>query len=296
MSASPTKQIGIWGNTEKPAFWDILPQITGWASKNNIRLHLTTRIIGNKTNDIDFDYDVIETADDFQKLDFLLALGGDGTILSAARAIGARETPMLGIHLGTLGFLAEVTVLDMFTALDRVANDDFIILERMVLKCTVNNGGKTMEFYALNDITIDRGSSHRLINSTLHSNGHRVARYTADGLIVSTPTGSTAYSLSAGGPIVMPNLDAIVVTPISPHTLTLRPIVMPDDSRLEITFPDNPTGGIALAVDGQVQETLDVDAVVNISKADYKTKMITFSDSNYFDILSKKMGWGRRGE
>lgn len=296
MSASPTKQIGIWGNTEKPAFWDILPQITGWASKNNIRLHLTTRIIGNKTNDIDFDYDVIETADDFQKLDFLLALGGDGTILSAARAIGARETPMLGIHLGTLGFLAEVTVLDMFTALDRVANDDFIILERMVLKCTVNNGGKTMEFYALNDITIDRGSSHRLINSTLYSNGNRVARYTADGLIVSTPTGSTAYSLSAGGPIVMPNLDAIVVTPISPHTLTLRPIVMPDDSHLEITFPDNPTGGIALAVDGQVQETLDVDAVVKISKADYKTKMITFSDSNYFDILSKKMGWGRRGE
>ncbi len=296
MLALPAKQIGIWGNTEKPAFWEILPHITTWALENDIQLHLTTRIVENITTSISFDYDVIKSADDFHKLDFLLALGGDGTILSAARAIGPRETPMLGIHLGTLGFLAEVTVQDMFTALSRVAKDDFIILERMVLKCTANNGGESLEFYALNDITLDRGSSHRLINSTLYSNGNRVARYTADGLIVSTPTGSTAYSLSAGGPIVMPDLNAIVVTPISPHTLTLRPIVMPDNSFLEITFPDNPTGGIALTVDGQVQETLDVDAVVNISKADYKTKMITFSDSNYFDVLSKKMGWGKRGE
>ncbi len=296
MSPSPTKQIGIWGNTDKPAFWELLPQITDWVFDNNFRLHLTTRIHSHSLTDIGLDYDVIESADDFNKLDFLLTLGGDGTILSAARAVGNRKTPILGIHLGTLGFLAEVTVQEMFPTLKRVANDDYIILERMVLKCTVDNGSEPLEFYALNDITIDRGSSHRLINSTLHSNGNRVARYTADGLIVSTPTGSTAYSLSAGGPIVMPNLDAIVVTPISPHTLTLRPIVMPGDSFLEITFPDNPTGGIALAVDGQVQEKLDVDAVVNISKADYKTKMITFSDSNYFDVLSKKMGWGKRGE
>jgi len=290
------KQIGIWGNTDKPVFWNILPKITHWASEHNIRLHLTTRILNDTNAKFNFDYDLIESAEDFNKLDFLLALGGDGTILSGARAVGDRETPILGIHLGKLGFLAEVTVQDMFDRLNQIVEDEFELLERMVLKCTVDNGSEPMEFYALNDITIDRGSSHRLINSTLHSNGNRVARYTADGLIVSTPTGSTAYSLSAGGPIVMPNLDAIVVTPISPHTLTLRPIVMPDDSKLELTFPDNQTGDIALAVDGQVQETLDVDAVVNITKAEYKTKMITFSDSNYFDVLSKKMGWGRRGE
>ncbi|MFQ6676878.1 MAG: NAD(+)/NADH kinase [Fidelibacterota bacterium] len=296
MSDLPIKQIGIWGNTDKPAFWELLPQISDWASKHNIHLHLTTRILSDTQTKFDFDYALIESADDFNKLDLLLALGGDGTILSGARAVGNREIPILGIHLGKLGFLAEVTVRDMFVRLNQMVKGDFELLDRMVLKCTVFNGGEPLEFFALNDIAIDRGSSHRLINSTLYSNGNRVARYTADGLIISTPTGSTAYSLSAGGPIVMPNLDAMVVTPISPHTLTLRPIVMPDDSKLELTFPDNPTGGIALAVDGQVQETLDLDAVVNITKADYKTKMITFSDSNYFDVLSKKMGWGRRGE
>ncbi|MBC8323103.1 MAG: NAD(+)/NADH kinase [Candidatus Marinimicrobia bacterium] len=296
MQSSKPKRIGIWGNTEKPAFWDLLPSIARWAEKRDLNIFLTTRIIAKVGDKPEFDYSIIESADDFKQLDFILSLGGDGTLLALARAVGDRETPILGIHLGELGFLAEVTTENMFEKLDRVASGDFEILERMVLECTVQNGDEPQLFHALNDIAIDRGASHRMINCELNANGNHIAHYKADGLIVSTPTGSTAYSLSAGGPIVMPSLDAMVVTPICPHTLTLRPIVLPDDKTIEITFPDNQAGGLGLAVDGQVQESLDLQAKVTIRKASYKIQMIIFSDTNYFDVLSKKMGWGRRGE
>lgn len=288
--------VGIWGNTEKPAFWDLLPELGSWAIEHGLEVFLTTRIVAKTETDIDFEHSVIESADDFDQLNFILSLGGDGTLLALARAVGNRGIPILGIHLGELGFLAEVTRDDMFSRLDRVVDGNFEILERMVLHCTVENGNAPLEFHALNDITIDRGASHRMINCKLNANGNHVADYKADGLIVSTPTGSTAYSLSSGGPIVMPSLDAMVVTPICPHTLSLRPIVMPDNKTIEITFPDNQSGGLALAVDGQVQESLELDARVTIQKADYKTHMVIFSDTNYFHTLSRKMGWGKRGE
>ena len=294
--STQSKHFGIWGNTEKPFFWKLLPDIAAWATERELKIFLTTRIVAKAENKIGFNYNIIESADDFKQLDFLMSLGGDGTLLALARAVGDRETPILGIHLGELGFLAEVTTEDMFEKLDRVADDDYEILERMVLECTVQNGNDPQIFYALNDITIDRGSSYRMVNCELTANGDQVARYKADGLIISTPTGSTAYSLSAGGPIVMPSLDAMVITPICPHTLSLRPIVMPDNKIIKITFPDNQTGGLALAVDGQVQESLELDAKVSILKASFKTRMVIFSDSNYFDVLSRKMGWGRRGE
>lgn len=295
MAVQP-KQVGIWGNTEKSAFWDLLPDIAAWVEKHELDIFLTTRIITKAEKGLDFDYKVIESADDFTQLDFILSLGGDGTLLALARAIGDRETPILGIHLGELGFLAEITTDDMFAKLDRAAEGDYEILERMVLECKVQNGNKLHNFHALNDITIDRGSSHRMVTCELTANGNHVASYKADGLIVSTPTGSTAYSLSAGGPIVMPSLDAMVVTPICPHTLTLRPIVLPDDRTIEIKFPGNPSGGLALTVDGQVQESLELEASVTIQKAGYKIRMVIFSDTNYFDVLSQKMGWGKRGE
>jgi len=295
MSHKPAK-VGIWGNTEKLAFWDLLPKIGSWTQKNGMEIFLTTRIIAKAGSDIDFDHRIIKSANDFNQLDFILSLGGDGTLLALARAVGNRKVPILGIHLGELGFLAEVTIDDMFTRLDSVASGDYEILERMVLQCIVENGKDPLEFHALNDITIDRGASHRMINCELNANGNRVANYHADGLIISTPTGSTAYSMSAGGPIVMPSLDAIVVTPISPHTLSLRPIVMSDEKTIEITFSDNQAGGLALAIDGQVQESLELEARVKIHKAHFKTHMVIFSDTNYFDVLSKKMGWGKRGE
>jgi NAD+ kinase len=285
---------GIWANTDKPSFWKVLPDIVSWAKNKSIDLYITTRI-ESKLNDNDLDYQLIKSADDFVKLNFILTLGGDGTILSLARAVGDRGTPILGIHLGELGFLAEVVLEDMFTRLDEVVAGDYNIQKRMVIKCIVNNGSEPQAFYALNDIVVDRGKSHRLLNCELLANDDFVAKYNADGLIVATPTGSTAYSLASGGPIVMPTFGSMVVTPICPHTLTLRPIVFPDDQILEISFPEDGEKDMALAVDGQVNEYLKSTAKVVIQKAPYKINMVNFTDSNYFNTLRTKLGWGVRG-
>ena len=289
-----TTSFGIWANTDKPAFWKVLPDIVSWAKGRGIDLHITTRI-ESQLKDLDLDYHLIESADDFAKLDFILTLGGDGTILSLARAVGGHGTPILGIHLGKLGFLAEVVLEDMFPRLDAVAAGDYKIQKRMVIKCIVKNGNEPQIFYALNDIVVDRGKSHRLLNCELLANDNFVAKYNADGLIVATPTGSTAYSLASGGPIVMPTFGSMVVTPICPHTLTLRPIVFPDDQILEISFPVDGGKEMALAIDGQVNEYLKSTAKVVIQKATFKINMVNFTDSNYFNTLRTKLGWGVRG-
>jgi len=285
---------GIWANTDKKAFWDTFPDIIDWANKRKLQLFITTRIQSQLDNP-DFDYKLINNADDFNKLDFVLSLGGDGTILSLARAVAERETPILGIHLGELGFLAEVVLSDMFSRLDDVSNGDFLIQKRMAIKCLVLNDNGSKTFYALNDVVVDRGKSHRLLNCELFANGNFVADYKADGLIVATPTGSTAYSLSSGGPIVIPTFGSMVVTPISPHTLTLRPIVFSDDQVLTISFQNNGHVDMALAVDGQVNEYLNPSAKVEVQKAPFEVNMINFSDSNYFSTLRGKLGWGVRG-
>ena len=290
------KSFGIWGNTDKPRFWELLNPILDWSIEKGLTSFITTRIRDQLPSNFKYDVQVIESAEDFIKLDFLLALGGDGTMLSAARAVGNRNTPILGIHLGELGFLAEVTSNEMFDRLNMVESGNYGLQKRMVIKAEINNGKGPITFFALNDFVIDRGKSHRMITLRLKSNERFVADYKADGLIIGTPTGSTAYSLSAGGPIIMPKLKAIVVVPISPHTLNLRPIVLPDDRILEISFPNDGVDKIAFAVDGQVNEYLDPQAKISIQKALFDIQMIDFKDSNYFDILQRKMGWGKRGE
>ena len=288
------RAFGIWGNTDKDKFWDNLIPILEWANDKKIEPYITTRINDNLPKGFGKKVNIINSAKDFLKIDFLLTLGGDGTILSAARAIGNRKTPILGVHVGELGFLAEVTMDDMFDRLNMVSQGNFLIQNRMVLKAEIDNGDTPKTFYALNDFVIDRGKSQRLITMELFANNHFISNYKSDGLIFSTPTGSTAYSLSAGGPIVMPKLKAIVVTPLSPHTLTLRPIVVPDDQILEIKFVDDDK--VAFAVDGQVSEYLSPKSRVLIKKSSFDIKMIKFEDSNYFQTLRLKMGWGKRGQ
>ena len=288
------RAFGIWGNTDKDKFWDNLIPILEWANDKKIEPYITTRINDNLPKGFGKKVNIINSAKDFLKIDFLLTLGGDGTILSAARAIGNRKTPILGVHVGELGFLAEVIMDDMFDRLNMVSQGNFLIQNRMVLKAEIDNGNMPKTFYALNDFVIDRGKSQRLITMELFANNHFISKYKSDGLIFSTPTGSTAYSLSAGGPIVMPKLKAIVVTPLSPHTLTLRPIVVPDDQILEIKFVDDDK--VAFAVDGQVSEYLSPKSRVLIKKSSFDIKMIKFEDSNYFQTLRLKMGWGKRGQ
>ena len=284
---------GIWCNTDKVKFWELLEPIINWARDKNLVPYITTRIQDNLPNKFDSNLNIINSAEDFLKLDFVLTLGGDGTMLSAARAIGKRGTPIMGIHLGELGFLAEVTIDQIFDRLNLVAKGKYLIQNRMVLKAEIKNKEKSKNFYALNDFVVDRGKYQRILTMDLFSNDQFVSEYKADGLVIATPTGSTAYSLSAGGPIIMPKLKAIVVSPLSPHTLSHRPIVITDDQVLKIKFPNHEK--VAFAVDGQVNEYLSPDMEIIIQKSSFDIKMISFKDSNYFQTLMLKMGWGKRG-
>ena len=288
------KSFGVWGNTDKESFWEVLPDILAWSGKKGLDAYLTTRIL-NHENGSTLTSKKIRSKDDMSVLDFMLVLGGDGTFLSLARAIEHRNTPILGIHLGDLGFLAKVTLKDLFVRLDQVANGDFIVEKRILVKASIKKNGQTIHHVGLNDFVLSNGQSHRMLNATVSVNGHLVGNYRSDGLIIATPTGSTAYSLSAGGPIVTPEVDSLIITPTAAHTLTSRPLVIPADSKIILDFPDT-NDSILFIADGQVHESLDPSCQVEITKSDYDVKLIDFKDSDYFQTLRTKMGWGKRGE
>ncbi|MEC9377248.1 MAG: NAD(+)/NADH kinase [Candidatus Neomarinimicrobiota bacterium] len=285
---------GIWGNTEKKSFWETLPMILNWAKEKGLEAYITTRIMNHKKGP-GLPQNVINSKDEIGVLDFMLVLGGDGTFLSMARAIQHRQIPILGIHLGDLGFLAKVTLKDLFIRLGQVVDGDFILEKCMMVRASINKNGKMIHHIGLNDFVLSNGESHRMLSAKVKVNQQLVGRYTADGLIIATPTGSTAYSLSAGGPIVAPAVDSLVITPISAHSLTSRPLVVPADSTIVLEFP-NTEESILFIADGQIHESLDPSCVVEITKADYNVSLIDFKDCDYFQTLRTKMGWGKRGE
>jgi len=283
-------KVGIWANTTKQSFWDLLPELLPWLQDRGQEVYLTQRIDSLWQNKDRHHCSIIESADDFLKLDFLFAMGGDGTILSAARAVGARKTPILGVHLGGFGFLAEGTVENLYSRLESVIEGNYTTYPRMVVSAQIDKGSEMVT--ALNDLVIDIGEGFRLMKCSLYTDGRLITSYSADGLIISTPTGSTAYNLAAGGPIVTPELSLFTVTPICPHTLSSRPIVLPTESSLTITFPpDEP--GARLTADGQVEHPVSQGGKVVITKADYEVQMVTFEDRDYFQTLRTKMGWGQ---
>ncbi len=284
---------GIWGNTEKQSFWDTLPKIIDWSIDVGLKTYLTKRILDHKN--VSKKMPSISSKNDFKNLDFMLVLGGDGTFLSLARVINEYKTPILGIHLGDLGFLAKVTLPDLFNRLNQVANGDYEIEERILLKAKILKNGRNAQRYALNDIVICNGASHRMLKASVSVDGHRVCEYSSDGLIIATPTGSTAYSLSAGGPIVTPKVDSLIITPTAPHSLTSRPLVVPASSNIVIHFAKT-NDSIRFIADGQVNDMLDHKSQILISKSQNIVNLIDFSDTDYFETLRKKMGWGKRGD
>ena len=285
---------GIWGNTEKESFWEVLPSIIEWSKKKNIEPYITSRIFEHSNWDGQ-EAKVIKTEKILEKLDFMLVLGGDGTFLSLARVKESCHIPILGIHLGDLGFLAQVTLQGLFHRLDQVAKGDFIIEKRILIKSHIQKDNKIINHLALNDFVISNAESYRMLNATVFINEHFVGNYRADGIVVATPTGSTAYSLSAGGPIVTPQVDAIIITPIAAHTLTSRPLVVSGNDKIMIEFSNN-NQPVLFTSDGQIHENLDVNNKVKIAKADYQIKLISFTDNDYFKNLKEKMGWSKRGE
>jgi len=288
------KNFGLWGNTDKGVFWQILPKIIDWANRNKIQIYITEKI---KT-DVEFNANsipVINSNEKISEMDFMLVLGGDGTFLSCARAVEHNDTPILGIHLGDLGFLAKVTLDDIFQRLDQVAKGDYLIEKRSMVKAVLKKKGSEKVLYGLNDFVVTSGESHRLLVSEVFVNGRRVSEYRSDGLIVATPTGSTAYSLSSGGPIIAPDVDSFVITPISAHSLNSRPLVVSNKSSIQIKF-SNYNKDIVFITDGQLHEILRPNDVALISNSNFQIGLIDFDDTDYFHTLRIKMGWGTRGE
>jgi NAD+ kinase len=227
-----------------------------------------------------------------ERVDLVVVLGGDGTILAAARDTGSRGVPILGVNLGTLGFLAEVAPADLTVVLERVLRGDFQTVRRMRLHVRARRGDRELaDALALNDAVITRGELSRLIDLESEADGVPVTTYHGDGLIVATPTGSTAYTLSAGGPILMPGSRVFVVTPICPHALTQRPLVLSDDTRLQIrALPRE--GGARLTVDGQIGLALERGDVVTIEVSEHPVTFVASPFRTRFEVLREKLGWG----
>jgi NAD+ kinase len=226
--------------------------------------------------------------------DVIIVLGGDGTFISTCRLVGDREVPVLGINIGGLGFLTEIPVEKLYEMMEMVLTGECPIEDRLMLKAKVfRHGALISEFTVLNEVVVNKAALARIIDLETYINHSYVTTFKADGLIISTPTGSTAYSLSAGGPILYPTLDNIVVTPICPHTLTNRAIVLSGNAVIEVILR-SPTERVYLTLDGQVGFSVMQNDTIEVAKAPYKTKLLIPCDRDYFQILRKKLKWGER--
>lgn len=226
--------------------------------------------------------------------DVIIVLGGDGTMLGIARLVGDRGVPILGVNLGGLGFITEVNRDEIFEAVEKVLAGSCSIEERIMLTAVVHRQGERIaDFVVLNDVVINKGALARIIDLETYINNSYVTTFKADGLIISTPTGSTAYSLSAGGPILYPTLNSIVLTPICPHTLTNRPIVLPDDFTVEIILRSE-SEDVFLTLDGQVGFSLRKNNIIEVKKSEFTTKLLMPCERDYFQVLRTKLKWGER--
>jgi NAD+ kinase len=227
------------------------------------------------------------------RVDMMLVLGGDGTMIATARMMGDSEVPVLGINYGHLGYLAEFRVEEMFPAIESILSGNFRLDRRVMLSVEHFRGEeKLAHSRILNDVVINKAALSRIIEIEAYSNGQYINSFRADGLIVSTPTGSTAYNLSAGGPVIYPSMNAIVLTPICPFTLSNRPIVVPDEVQLEIYLKTD-REEVALTLDGQIGFALRIGDRVLIHKSHTTFNIVQPANRNYFDVLRDKLRWGR---
>ena len=282
------KSIGIIANIKKPQTKQVVEDIVHWAEENKVNFFLDQEL----SPLVDY-RDKLSPRENFSQLcDMIISLGGDGTMLASARAVGQHPTPILGINLGGLGFLTEITSNDLDKTLERLKQKDFFIEKRMVLETEVE-GLKKFDQYALNDVVIDKGEVARLFQMNLYANDEFICSYSADGLIISTPTGSTAYCLAAGGPIINPKTNVIIVTPMCPHTFASRPIVFSDNENLKVVVELAHREAV-LTIDGQVAFALKSGSSVLVRKAKHSVNLVKFKERSFYDILRRKLHWGAR--
>lgn len=284
------KSFAIWANPGKKEVPGLVHEVMLWAKDNNIKLFLPDSLEHLKiaSNHSNF-YDSNVPPD----IDFLLCLGGDGTLIAGVRIFSNPTVPVLGVHIGGLGFLAQITPKELTEKLNMIKNGESTSQERLVLDAQISNSNKS--HFAINDFVVQNEIAYRVTSLSLYIDGKHVSDYKSDGIIISTPTGSTAYSLSSGGPIVQPDVFSIIVTPISPHSLTSRPLVLPADVDIEFRFNGDSEKELKLISDGQNIQNFTNDSTVKISQAKHHVKFITFEDYDYYQTLKTKMVWGKRG-
>lgn len=276
-------QIGVIANYTKAGVEEVHQSLRKWASGKNVTLV-----------SISEEDSPASLHDALSASDLVLTLGGDGTLLGAAQLIGERETPIFGVNLGKFGFLTESSVEELEDKLEKVLHGEYSITSRMNLAGRVEQGGEVIfQFTALNDAVIHRAAASRIGHFETYVGGEQVNAYTADGLILSTPTGSTAYNLSAGGPLISPYMRAILVTPICSHTLGIRPLVLPDTEEIQLKFSDD-NEEMRLSVDGQEGFMLTPEAIVAVGAASYSTRLIRVGGPRFFEVLRQKLYWGKR--
>ncbi len=280
-------KIGLIANPQKPLAKKVVFEIIDYLKKNQI----TPLLEKSTAEKLKLSKYAVKEQEIVNLADLVIALGGDGTLLKTARIIKSKEIPIMGINLGGLGFLT------MFSADQaKIAVADFINKncreeERMVLAVSY----KKERFFALNDCAINMGSDCRVIEIILSSDGKFICKLVADGVVTSTPTGSTAYSLAAGGPIVYPTMESILITPLSPHVLSARPLVVPSTEIITMELSERTEQAI-LTIDGQEQRNLKSNEKIILTKADYSIRLVAPKNKSYYEILRTKMKWSERAE
>ena len=227
------------------------------------------------------------------EVDAMLTLGGDGTLLRAARTVEKRPVPILGINLGRLGFLTACPAEELEVALGRLARNDYVVEQRMTLGARVldTTSAERASWRALNDVVLHKGGFARVVTMWVQANGETVAHYSADGIVIATPTGSTAYNLSAGGPVVFPTLETILVTPVSAHTLSVRPLVLPPTAEVTVRVDDGPDE-LLVTVDGQVGATFAAGETLVVCRSAHPVPIVRFPGASFFATMREKLHWG----
>ena len=290
MQPTRMKSVAIVSKPEKPELSKIVPELVSWLEERSYKVHLDRESAAYHANNAD----VIEREQMATCCpDFAIVLGGDGTLLSAARALAPMNAPILGVNLGSLGFLTEVPLPDLYPALEAViANKCEVETRSMIHAGVFRDGQQLADAHALNDVVISKTTIARLASFDIFINERFVSAYRGDGLIVSTPTGSTAYNLAAGGPILMPAIEGIVITPICPHSLSHRPLVVRDSVEIEIKVK-SATDEAFLSVDGQIGVPVAEGDRLVCRKSPYTTQLMRLQ-RGFFEVLRTKLKWGQK--
>jgi NAD+ kinase len=289
-SVLPTmKSVAIISKPAKPELASVMPDLLDWFHRHSYKLYLDEETAKYTNGE-----EAVSRAELGSKQpDFALVLGGDGTLLSAARAVSYAGVPILAVNLGSLGFLTEVPLSEIYPTLDAVDAGQCPIEQRAVLDCTAYRDGQSLaRHFALNDVVVNKSAISRLVDFDLLIDGAFVFNYKADGVIIATPTGSTAYSLAAGGPVLMPSVTSFVVTPVCPHSLTHRPLVVPDKAQIELHVETGAEEAY-LSIDGQVGVPMRQGDRVMCQRAAHTVKLMRVRRT-FFDVLRNKLKWGQR--